>query len=114
MSNLKEITLFYIRSTKIIYDSAKVASFHSLIYITSPTFQILEKDEIFMKLCRNESWYCNHRNIYYDFIIAGQVRVNDFFFFRVNENRYIILMLLNGTIKLLYNLFCIRYHMLEQ
>ena len=42
----------------------------------SHTFQIFEKDEIFMKLCRNESGYCNHRNICYYFTIAGQERVN--------------------------------------
>ena len=74
--NFQEITLLHIRLTKIIYDGAKIASCHSLIDIISPTFQIFENDETFMKLCRNESGYCNNHNICYYFTIAGQERVN--------------------------------------
>ena len=40
----------------------------------SHTFEILEKDKIIFELCRIEGGYYNHRNIYYDFCIAGQER----------------------------------------
>ena len=41
----------------------------------SLAFQILEKNRIFVELYEVKGGYCSHRNIYYDFCIAGQERV---------------------------------------
>ena len=41
----------------------------------SLTFRISEKEYTFYELYRVKGGYCSHRNIYYDFCIAGQERV---------------------------------------
>ena len=42
----------------------------------SLAFQNLEKNKIFLELLRGKGKYCSHRNIYYDFCIVGQERVD--------------------------------------
>ena len=59
-------------------------------------FKILEKDQIFVELCRVKHGYYNHRNIYYDFCIVCQERVkavNILYFYSAQlHHKYCILL----------------------